>query len=32
VRISATDGAVLQVSTLGSISASAITAFNGRPQ
>lgn len=32
VRISATEGAVLQVSTLGSISASAITAFNGRPQ
>lgn len=32
VRISATDGAVLQVSSLGSISASAITAFNGRPQ
>jgi flagellar basal-body rod modification protein FlgD len=32
VRISATDGAVLQVSNLGSISAGAITAFNGRPQ
>lgn len=32
VRISATDGAVLQVSNLGSIGASAITAFNGRPQ
>ncbi|WP_116810660.1 flagellar hook capping FlgD N-terminal domain-containing protein [Steroidobacter cummioxidans] len=32
VRISATHGAVLQVSNLGSIGASAITAFNGRPQ
>lgn len=32
VRISATEGAVLQVSNLGSIGASAITAFNGRPQ
>jgi flagellar basal-body rod modification protein FlgD len=32
VRISATQGAVLQVSNLGSIGASAITAFNGRPQ
>ncbi|MBL8265485.1 flagellar hook capping FlgD N-terminal domain-containing protein [Steroidobacter sp.] len=30
VRISATEGAVLQVSGLGTISASAITAFNGR--
>lgn len=32
VRISATEGAVLQISNLGSIGASAITAFNGRPQ
>jgi flagellar basal-body rod modification protein FlgD len=32
VRISATEGAVLQVSNLGSINAHAITAFNGRPQ
>ncbi|HWK52604.1 MAG TPA: flagellar hook capping FlgD N-terminal domain-containing protein [Steroidobacter sp.] len=32
VRISATHGAVLQVSNLGSIGASAVTAFNGRPQ
>ncbi|HEY0685246.1 MAG TPA: flagellar hook capping FlgD N-terminal domain-containing protein [Steroidobacter sp.] len=32
VRISATEGAVLQVSNLGSIGASAITAFNGRSQ
>lgn len=32
VRISATHGAVLQVSNLGSIGAGAITAFNGRPQ
>lgn len=32
VRISATEGAVLQVSNLGSIGAGAITAFNGRPQ
>jgi flagellar basal-body rod modification protein FlgD len=32
VRISAAQGAVLQVSNLGSIGASAITAFNGRPQ
>ena len=32
VRISATEGAVLQVSNLGSIGAGAITAFNGRSQ
>jgi flagellar basal-body rod modification protein FlgD len=32
VRISATEGAVLQVSNLGTIGARAITAFNGRPQ
>jgi flagellar basal-body rod modification protein FlgD len=32
VRISATDGVVLQVSHLGSIGAGAITAFNGRAQ
>lgn len=32
VRISASEGAVLQVSNLGSINAHAITAFNGRPQ
>jgi flagellar basal-body rod modification protein FlgD len=32
VRLSATEGVVLQVSNLGSIGARAITAFNGRPQ
>nr|WP_298725902.1 flagellar hook capping FlgD N-terminal domain-containing protein [uncultured Steroidobacter sp.] len=32
VRISATHGAVLQVSNVGTIGASAVTAFNGRPQ
>lgn len=32
VRISATEGVVLQVSNLGSIGAGAITAFNGRAQ
>lgn len=32
VRLSATEGAVLQVSNIGTISASDITAFNGQPQ